>query len=525
MQAQTRTISLISRVIFAILIAGLLPLIGITVSAIRGFRTASSHAAVASSDALDEASLTPLRQRAEQTAREIGDFLDVRADDTRAAALLPPQLTAYTQFMATRDNPIWYVTGTTAAPVEQRQQFPIFRELVSVDGAGRQIAHVVDGKPVSDPGDPVSIAGYLAEARGLAPGALSVSHLSRRYAPRPADDATRLPGADYVAFSGVYRFIAARHTADGAFDGAVMLALDARHIMEFVVHIVPTPSEHSAVWADFGGGNYASLYDDEGWAVARPHLWDVRGDDANGQPVPAATEQMSSAERDSHPFNARLGTWADPDLPMIFEQGKAKAGVVISDDPRDPHRVTTYAPVPFDEGSYHDRGVFGVLTIGANTSEFHQAATTVTAVIDKERNRLELEIALLGLLGLGILALTGVAVGRMLVRPLARLTVVARRLEGGEFDEEQLAPIRQRRFSDEVTVLANVFAEMGHMVMHRERELRTEMANLHIQIDNRRRQMQVDEITETDYFRNLRDTATRLRSRGTDEPPPEGNSE
>src|SRR5437763_15101039 len=106
-------------------------------------------------------------------------------------------------------------------------------------------------------------------------------------------------------------------------------------------------------------------------------------------------------------------------------------------------------------------GLLPIISITAGAIRgFHTA--------DKERNQLQREIAVVGLLGLGILALTGAAVRRMLVPPLARLTAVARRLEQGEFDEEQLTPIRQRRFPEEVTLLANVFAEMGSKVVQRE---------------------------------------------------------
>jgi hypothetical protein len=99
------------------------------------------------------------------------------------------------------------------------------------------------------------------------------------------------------------------------------------------------------------------------------------------------------------------------------------------------------------------------------------------------------------------------------------LTTVARDLEQGKWDEERLTALRRRRFIDEITVLANVFAAMGHEVVRREQQLRTQITELHIQIDSRRRQQQVDEITETDYFRNLRTTATRLRTRPQNDAP------
>ena len=218
--------------------------------------------------------------------------------------------------------------------------------------------------------------------------------------------------------------------------------------------------------------------------------------------------------------------WADPNLPIIFAKGRSgDAGFVITTNQQGTRKATTYAPVPFTEGDYQTNGVFAVLSVGANTVEFHRSATTVVAAIESERQRLQLQMAIVVALALVLLALAGFAISRMLVRPLAQLTTVARRLKEGELDEERLTKIRQRRFADEVTILADVFAEMGHQIVRREKQLRTQIAELHIQIDSGRRQQQVDEITETDYFRNLRNTATRLRSRSQEPSPPEGDPE
>ena len=48
----------------------------------------------------------------------------------------------------------------------------------------------------------------------------------------------------------------------------------------------------------------------------------------------------------------------------------------------------------------------------------------------------------------------------------------------------------------------------------RERALRQEVQALKIEIDQAKREKQVAEITETDYFQHLRERARRLRARG-----------
>ena len=47
----------------------------------------------------------------------------------------------------------------------------------------------------------------------------------------------------------------------------------------------------------------------------------------------------------------------------------------------------------------------------------------------------------------------------------------------------------------------------------REASLRQEIAKLRIEIDETRRERQVQEITDTAYFRELKDKATQLRNR------------
>jgi HAMP domain-containing protein len=519
MQAKQRSVRLVVRILLAIVIAGLIPLIVTAVSALNGYRAASNRALIATTTVLDDASLAALQIRTKETARELGHFLDERAADARTAAHLPADPAALAGFSTAATGQLWYETGSRAAPTEQRQEFPLYREIVAIDPTGRVIAHIVNDQVQADPGDPALTASYLATAESLDTNAISVSHLSRRYTPRPSGDASSPPGADYLGFDGVYRFIAARRTARGAFDGAVMLAFDARHVIEQVIHILPTQGGEATVWPNYDSGNYAYLLDDQGWTIAHPRLWTVRGDDANGQPVPAVSGDMPSTERDRHPFNAQLGGWADPNLPIIFGKGRAgQSGFVTTVNQQGARKATTYAPVPFSEGDYRSDGVFAVLAIGVNTVEFHRSATTVAAQVEAERQRLVLEFGLVALGALAVLAIIGVAVSRVLVRPLSQLTAAARQLEQGEFDEEQLASIRGRRFADEVTLLANVFAEMGRQVVHRERQLRIKIDELHIQVDSRRRQQEVDEITETDYFRNLTNTATRLRSRTHREP-------
>jgi CRP-like cAMP-binding protein len=64
-----------------------------------------------------------------------------------------------------------------------------------------------------------------------------------------------------------------------------------------------------------------------------------------------------------------------------------------------------------------------------------------------------------------------------------------------------------------VTALAAEFAQMAAQVQQREDDLRREVQELRIEINEVKRQKQLEEITETDYFQTLQNQARKLRER------------
>ena len=64
-----------------------------------------------------------------------------------------------------------------------------------------------------------------------------------------------------------------------------------------------------------------------------------------------------------------------------------------------------------------------------------------------------------------------------------------------------------------MTKLAQVFKQMAEQVQLREHKLKEQISKLQIQIDEKRQQQEVDEITETDYFQNLKQRAKTLRNK------------
>jgi hypothetical protein len=122
----------------------------------------------------------------------------------------------------------------------------------------------------------------------------------------------------------------------------------------------------------------------------------------------------------------------------------------------------------------------------------------------------------------GVLAVAGaVLVGRRLSRPVGVLTAAAVQIESNQpVNEEELARIG--RSGDDVGRLARVFAKMAEQVVVRERRLRDQVKALKVEIDHERRQRAVDEVTDTDFFRDLQGRAAEMRRRAKGEPVDEG---
>jgi hypothetical protein len=99
-----------------------------------------------------------------------------------------------------------------------------------------------------------------------------------------------------------------------------------------------------------------------------------------------------------------------------------------------------------------------------------------------------------------------------ITQPVRKLTGAARAIERGErFESERIASLTKAR--DELADLTRVFSQMAIEVQVREERLKRQVEELRIKIDEARKARQVAEITETEYFRHLREHAQEMRER------------
>jgi two-component system, cell cycle response regulator len=100
------------------------------------------------------------------------------------------------------------------------------------------------------------------------------------------------------------------------------------------------------------------------------------------------------------------------------------------------------------------------------------------------------------------------------LRQVDCLTGAAAAVETGTFEPESVSEVAERL--DSLGQLARVFQRMAREVYAREKRLREEVRDLRIEIDQIKKTRQVAEITESDYFRDLRKRAQQLRARDAD---------
>ena len=124
-----------------------------------------------------------------------------------------------------------------------------------------------------------------------------------------------------------------------------------------------------------------------------------------------------------------------------------------------------------------------------------------------------IRLTILPVFGISLVLLAGVvfAVAHGISRPISTLTRAAEGVGQGDYDQD-FAHLYSGRFRDEVATLAEVFEMMVDKVRERERRLKQRVEDLQIIIDERKRKKHVQEITDSEFFRDLQARARVLRA-------------
>ena len=103
-------------------------------------------------------------------------------------------------------------------------------------------------------------------------------------------------------------------------------------------------------------------------------------------------------------------------------------------------------------------------------------------------------------------------VATLLTRPLKRLTSATSKVAEGDYDID-LESITDSKIPDEMAVLSHSFVSMVNKVRIREQKLTQQVRRLTVEIDAKKREQSVSELTDSDFFNEIVEKGKILRQR------------
>lgn len=159
--------------------------------------------------------------------------------------------------------------------------------------------------------------------------------------------------------------------------------------------------------------------------------------------------------------------------------------------------ITTYQPIVDENGTIV--GALGVDILASYVTEVQQQIirSGIFAFI----------ISYLLVFGL-VYLMSGIV-----TRPLIMLANVAGEIADGQYDQDLDSMRGGKRWLDELDTLTNTFKIMIQKVAEREKTLRKRVKQLEIIVDNTKRETEVQQIVESDFFQDLQSKVKDMRKR------------
>ena len=473
------------KVLYSFCALTLIPLVGLAIFSTMSLKTVEELLRNSAIEALDEQAAEMLEVRAVMVANEVSIFLRSVEDHLAAFAQLEPTPENYLSFSHTNRRQIWIRSGSNAEPSEQHMVVPMYRELAFIDADGKERVRIQEDnvmtelRDVSNPANTTYLTEtYFASARDLPPGQIYVSHVTGWHVNKmeqlqgESSPEAAVKGRKY---QGVVRFAMPVRTKSGTLKGVVVLSLDHRHLMEFTQHISPA-EERFVVFPSYQGGNYAFMFDDEGWIITHPKFWDIRGLDSSGHLVPPYTEHSSeeAIAKGVIPYNLSQAAFIHPNYPFVHQAVlSGRSGVVDVTNVGGSRKFMAFAPIFYDQGSYAENGVFGGVTIGAEVRQFHMTAERASARIYKLFGGFVGSAWILIGLTAVLVTMAAYKLSRSVTNPLSSLISSTREMARGNLEArvDIASPT-------EVAALATAFNRMAAQLRERQSRLLNTLSQL-----------------------------------------------
>ena len=441
-----------------------------------------------SRDALTDNTMSLLEARAKSIAIQVEQLLSACVDDLNMLSTLPVDSGIYLDFAKVHQRSVWHLEESGS---ERRHGLPLYVEVTFADIQGheeiliRNGVFLPGGRDVSKPFlSRFGRENYFNETMALEGDDLFVSHLTGYHRDRESgcyEDVNKIQRREgpCTPYRGIIRF-AKKKKVHGISQGVVSLALDHRHLMEFTQHVLPFGSRE-VLLPSYESGNYAFMFDNQGWMITHPKPWDIRGSDAQGFLVDPGSDGYSAKNLKAGllPFNLLHVPFIHENYPHIAKEVIAgRSGVTQTASVRGIPRVLAYAPVAFHHGVYKETGCFGGVTLGARTDEFYRSVTQTWEEIDiMIKNLSGQAIVLIGVTAV-LVAVIALFLAGTFTRPIVKLTEKVNQIRSGNYDVDV-----RISSGDELEILGRQFMEMGCRLKAHEARLIRSMNELKQHVD------------------------------------------
>jgi transcriptional regulator with PAS, ATPase and Fis domain len=321
---------------------------------------------------------------AQHIAQDVANLFRTCEMDLNGLALLPIDNQAYLRFWHSHKRGNNFLQSSS----------PLYKEIAFIDRLGKERVRIADGeivpavrlRNVSNPRSTTFRSETYFTDTINSPTGIHVTHLTGWYVSRPEQ---LNQGKSY---DGVIRFCKKMIGAYGEFAGIWMVALDHHHLMSFIDKNSKVP-----LLDLYKSGNYKYIIDDEGWIIAHPKLWDIRGLDRDGNLVESFTEKTPDWKIDAGliPQNLQLMDWrlrdiyTDEPMSSIIKRIQRGETAVYTMKSTGIHklaegiiRTRACAPIVYDSGVYEKHSIAGGVVVGIPMENLVAKTKSFTAEVE-----------------------------------------------------------------------------------------------------------------------------------------------
>jgi hypothetical protein len=518
------TSGLLRKILLALLLVSLAPLGVVAYAGLQSFQITREEVVAQSQKGLDQKAVEGLEARTVALAQSVAAFLQERESDLRYVATLPRTPEAYAAFASTKRAELWTIRDDES---EVRFQMPLYREIAFIDLDGKEVVKVSNDcsnypfecaiQPsttlanVSDPAATLyKSEKYFEGVKALPENQVFIGQVTGGYVSykKAYAGAQNRAGERY---RGVLRYGMPVYE-NGQCVGYVVTAVEMLHFLELSAHVAPANTRLQAE-IDPREADFAYVADPEGWAISHPRHFSIVGVDENGAPVPPISEEnRDDPENLYHPGNLSKMGFMDASFPELVKRNQTGGAGTLNAAPWGGRaRTLTYATIPYYTGRYNSGAGFGMVVLSTDSDRFHLDSELMGKQIDRRITTL-LENGRWVVVGtLAVVLVLALTLAWGVAWPVLRLTNAAQRIESGAWEEARIDKLASTRGGDEVGRLSRVFASMANEVRQREIQLRSQVRELQIIIDQSKREAAVSEITDSEFFQELSAKANTMR--------------